>query len=226
MKKNILLLFLFTFCLILSACMQEQNSPQTDPVPPTTNQTQQQPTPPPDDSPVPPAENEGTPSTFAPEELTMELVVEWETADALLSRLEDMGEMLRLALEDSGYSVERVTLTISTAGGFTAEALSQGGIDAAVLPAVDFITCPESTTGIAMSSEEIPETVIALSLHKGMPDSTFCSALFDALTKTEQGKEFLQLCRPDAVFVVPTEEAMQTVADWVAQQEENGGHAA
>jgi len=137
-----------------------------------------------------------------------------------------MSEMLRLALEDSGYSVERVTLTISTAGGFTAEALAQGGIDAAILPAVDFITCSASTAGIAMSSEEIPETVIALSLHKGMPDSTFCAALFDALTETEQGKEFMQLCRPDAVFVVPTEEAMQAVADWVSEQEENGGHAA
>lgn len=156
----------------------------------------------------------------------MELVVEWEAADMILSRLGDMSEMLRLALEESGYSVERVTLTLNTAGGFTAEALAQGGIDAAVLPAVDFINCQENVAGIAMSTEEISETVIALSLHDGTPDSTFCTALFDALIKTEQGREFMTLCRPGAVFTVPTEEAMQAVADWVAEQEKNGGHAA
>lgn len=224
MTKKILVLFLFTFCLILSACAQNQTPPKTDPAPSVTDQTQQQPTPPPDVPPAPPAENQGTPSTFAPEELTMELVVEWESADAILSRLDEMSEMLRLALEESGYSVEHVTLTISTAGGFTAEALAQGGINAAILPAVDFIACRESAAGIAMSSEEIPETVIALSLHKGMPDSSFCTALFDALTKTELGEEFMRLCRPEAVFVIPTEDAIQAVADWVAQQEEHGGH--
>ena len=226
MKKKILALFLFTVCLILCACVQDQSPVQNDPAPPATNQTQQHTSPPVDDTPAPPANTEDAPQVFAPEELTVELVVEWEAADAILSRLEDMGEMLRLALEESGYSVERVTLTISTAGGFTAEALAQGGIDAAVLPAVDFITCRESTAGIAMSSEEIPETVIALSLHNGTPDSAFCTALFDALTKTEQGTEFMSLCRPGAVFITPTEEAMQAVQDWIDQQETLGGHAA
>lgn len=226
MKKKILAWFLFTVCLILCACVQDQSPDQNDPVPPATNQTQQQPAPPADDTPAPPADTEDAPQVFAPEELTVELVVEWEEADGILSRLEDMGEMLRLALEESGYNVERVTLTISTAGGFTAEALAQGGIDAAVLPAVDFITCRESTAGIAMSTEEICETVIALSLHNGTPDSTFCTALFDALTKTEQGAEFLALCCPGAVFTTPTEEAMQTVQDWIDQQEALGGHTA
>lgn len=226
MKKKILMLFLFTFSLILCACTQDQPPEQNEPVPPATNQTEQQSAPPADDTPAPPANTEDFPPVFSPEELTVELVVEWEAADVILSRLEDMSEMLRLALEESGYSVDRVTLTISTAGGFTAEALAQGGVDAAVLPAVDFITCRESTAGIAMSTEEICETVIALSLYNGTPDDAFCTALFDALTKTEQGTEFLSLCRPGAVFTVPTEEAMQAVQEWIEQQETMGGHAA
>lgn len=226
MKKKILMLFLFTFTLILCACTQDQPPEQNEPVPPATNQTEQQPAPPADDTPAPPTDPDDIPPVFAPDELTVELVVEWESADAILSRLEDMSEMLRLALEESGYSVDRVTLTISTAGGFTAEALAQGGVDAAVLPAVDFLTCRESTAGIAMSTEEICETVIALSLHHGTPDSTFCTALFDALTKTEQGTEFLSLCRPGAVFTVPTEDALQTVQEWIEQQETMGGTAA
>ena len=226
MKKKILMLFLFTFTLILCACTQDQPPEQNEPVPPATNQTEQQPAPPADDTPAPPTDPDDVPPVFAPDELTVELVVVWESADAILSRLEDMSEMLRLALEESGYSVDRVTLTISTAGGFTAEALAQGGVDAAVLPAVDFLTCRESTAGIAMSTEEICETVIALSLHHGTPDSTFCTALFDALTKTEQGTEFLNLCRPGAVFTVPSEEAMQAVQEWIEQQETLGGTAA
>lgn len=226
MTKKILVLFLVTFCLILSACAQNQTPPKTDPAPPVTDQTQQTVPPPIETPPAPPAGNEETPPVFAPEELTVELVVEWEAADLILSRLGEMSEMLRLALEESGYSVERVTLTLSTAGGFTAEALTQGGIDAAILPAADFITCRESTAGIAMSTEELCETVIALSLHDGTPDSTFCTALFDALINTEQGREFMSICRPGAVFTVPTEEAMQAVADWVAAQETIGGHAA
>ena len=226
MTKKILVLFLVTFCLILSACAQNQTPPKTDPAPPVTDQTQQTVPPPIETPPAPPAGNEETPPVYAPEELTVELVVEWEAADLILSRLEEMSEMLRLALEESGYNVERVTLTLSTAGGFTAEALTQGGIDAAILPAADFITCRESTAGIAMSTEELCETVIALSLHDGTPDSTFCTALFDALINTEQGREFMSICRPGAVFTVPTEEAMQAVADWVAAQETIGGHAA
>ena len=226
MTKKILVLFLVTFCLILSACAQNQTPPKTDPAPPVTDQTQQTVPPPIETPPAPPAGNEETPPVYAPEELTVELVVEWEAADLILSRLGEMSEMLRLALEESGYSVEQITLTLSTAGGFTAEALTQGGIDAAILPAADFITCRESTAGIAMSTEELCETVIALSLHDGTPDSTFCTALFDALINTEQGREFMSICRPGAVFTVPTEEAMQAVADWVAAQETIGGHAA
>lgn len=35
--------------------------------------------------------------------------------------------------------MEDVTVTISTAGGFTAEALAEGGVDVAFLPAVDYV---------------------------------------------------------------------------------------
>ena len=226
MKRSILISFFITLCLVLCACVSEQTFPADDDVPPAADDTQQQ-TPSSDETPAPPQsdEEENVPPTVIPETLTMEIVVEWEAADALLSRLEDMSELLRLALEETGYGVERVTLTISTAGGFTAESLSRGGVDAAILPAVDFIACTNAAAGIAMSGEEIPETVIALSLAKGEPDSGFCAALFDAFTQTEQGQEFLALCRPGAVFDIPTEEGMQAVLDFLAQQEADGEHA-
>ena len=220
MKRTILMLVLLAVCLVTCACTQTQ----TPPDPSGAEQFQQPSTSATDNAPAPPPNTEDTPTTFAPEELTVELVVEWEDTDAILSRLEDMSDMLRLALEESGYSVERVTLTISTAGGFTAEALVRGGVDIAVMPAVDFLTCRKSTTGIAMSNEDICETVIALTLHNGLTDSTLCTALFDALTATEQGKEFLAICRPGTVFTIPTEEAMQAVQDWIEQQETMGGH--
>lgn len=226
MKRRILISFLLTLCLVLCACVQDDIPPAEDPAPPANNTSQEQ-QPPSGETVTPPEGNTDTQQPIMPEELTVELVLEWEAADALLSRLEEMGELLRVALEESGCSVEQVTITISTAGGFTAEALIQGGVDIAVLPAVDFITSRESIAGIAMSQEEICETVIALSLADGQPSSEFCTALFDALTATSSGQEFLALCRPGAFFDVPTEEAMQAVVDWMAEQENEmiGGHS-
>lgn len=229
MIRRIFLPFLLLLSIVLCACTVETPPPVTPTPPPdTTTQEQQSQSPAPDSGTTVPEDTqkpEDGPSPFIPATLTVELVVEWEKADTLLSRLEDMSDLLYTALEEVGYPMDRVTLTISTAGGFTAESLAQGGIDAAVLPTVDFLTCRASTAGIAMSCEEVSETVIALSLAKGQPDSTFCTALFDALTKTESGSEFLALCRPGAVFAVPTEETIQAVIDWVAQQEKDGGHA-
>ena len=225
MKRKILMSLLLTVCLLLCACAQQHNTPPAENPAPTNDAAQEnQQTSPSDDIVTPPADDSPTQEFVVPDELTVELVVEWEDADALLSRLEDMGEMLRHALEEVGCPVERVTITISTAGGFTADALHQGGIDAAVLPAVDFVACG-GAAGIAMSQEEISETVIALTLRHGQPDSTFCAAFYDALTATASGQEFLSLCRPSASFTVPTEEAMQAVLDWIAQQEQelNGG---
>ena len=123
MKRSRLISFLFTLCLILCACASEQTPPALDVQPPVTDNTQQQP-PSSNETPAPPqtdAENEDiVQPPYIPEALTVELVVEWEAADALLSRLEDMGELLRLALEKTGYGVERITLTISTAATISA----------------------------------------------------------------------------------------------------------
>ena len=226
MKRKILMSFLFTVCMLLCACAQQHNTPPAeDPAPPANNAAQEeQQTPPPDDTVAPPADDSQTTEFVIPDALTVELVVEWEEADALLSHLDGMGDLLRKALEEVGCPVERVTITISTAGGFTAEALAQGGIDAAVLPAVDFVAC-SGAAGIAMSQEEVCETVIALTLAHGQPGSEFCTAFYDALTATTSGQEFLSLCRPGAAFAVPTDEAMQAVLDRIAQQEQelNGG---
>lgn len=221
MRQRALISLLLLMCLFLCACAHSPSN-STLPAPSVDNSTEVQP-PSTDTIPSPPEDNTMEQPTFTPMELTVELVIEWETTDAILSRLDEMSEMLRASLDEVGYPLDRVTLTISTAGGFTADSLAQGGIDAAVLPAVDFLTCSSSTAGIAMSCEDVSETVIALSLAKGQPDSAFCSALFDALTKTESGQQFLALCRPGAVFAVPTEEALQAVQDWVEQQEQ-GGH--
>ena len=228
MKRLRIPALLLALILILCACTQQPQA--TPPIPGTSDQQQTAPPQTGQDTGTetdPPVSD--TPDPSAPlsmETLTVELVVEWEDVDERLSQKDKLTELLRTALEESGCTVEQLTITINTAGGITAEALTQGGVDAAVLPAADFITCRESIAGIAMSQEEISETVIALSLTKGLPDSDFCSIFFNALTATEAGQEFLSICRPGAVFDVPTEEAMQAVLDSVAQQEQEmiGGH--
>lgn len=206
-------LILFLICIVLCACTQNMIPPAGDePID----------TPSVDDTPDTPSQDlsSSDQAVSAPAKiLTMELVVEWEQTDALLSRLPELEELLQTALNEAGTFVDAMTLTINTAGGFTAESLTQGGINAAILPAADYIICEEAALCIAMSDEEVCETVIALSRTDEGLGGDFPEALFEALTTTESGAQFLALCCPDTDFTTPTEETLQAVRDLVAAQE-------
>lgn len=229
MKKIRIIAILLSLCLLLCSCAwQNGSSTQNDPI--NTNGEQ---TTPPDDSTdvnnIPDNGEDGSdkpqPPTY-PAELMVELVIEWETADALLSQLDDLADLLHTAVEETGCPLDRVTLTISTAGGFTAEALVQGGIDAAILPAVDVISYEDKTSILALSDEEIPETAIAVSLANDALSEEFRQLLFKALTETQAGKDFLSACCGAASFSAPSEEGLAAVRDYLRELEKGtGGHA-
>ncbi|MBR2132488.1 MAG: hypothetical protein IJ955_08165 [Oscillospiraceae bacterium] len=219
MKYREFLTLLLSVCLLLSACTPQQ---KPAPQPPSDNQQQETPVAP--SSPPSDATSEPIPPlTNTLEQLTMELVLEWEQADALLSQLNDLEYELQSALEESGYPIEQLTLTISTAGGFTAQSLAQGGIDVAILPAPDFISYEAEITPIAISSEELCENVVAVSNANEHLDQAFQDALFHALTDTATGQNFLSVCCPDVVFSTVSSDALQAVRDTLAEQEQTGG---
>ena len=224
MKKMNLSVLILALCLLLCACVQNQEIPdQNDPTISGNEQTMS----PDDDTANVPDDgetNEGdTSQTVYPAELMVELVVEWEAADALLSQLDDLSDLLQKAIEEAGCPLDRVTLTISTAGGFTAQALIQGGIDAAIVPAVDIISYEKSTAILALSEEEIAETAIALSRVNSDITEDFCQILFKALMETQSGQDFLSTCCGSAVFSAPTQERLEAVRDYLRQLEEAEG---
>lgn len=216
MKRITVLLCAALVCIwLLSACGIQ-------------NQTQQ-------NNPAPPPVNEQTPSTDIKEEvadtgsekeapisidhLAVELVAEWEQGDRFLSELKNLSQLLKDSLLARGYQVDEITITISTAGGFTADALNNGGVDLAFLPAVDFITCSEEVLAVLTTDEEICSLVTAVNRQKDGLDDAFCAALAQALLETESGTAFLNTYQPDINFVPATETAIQAVRDWVAEQE-------
>ncbi len=226
MKHKVLLSALaLALCLLLCACMQPGGN-QTDLPPDGTEGPGVQdttPTPPEDNKDENRTDDSGSTPLLWPDELTLELVVAWENADAILTHLDELSDKLREALTQCGCPPERVTLTISTAGGFTAQALADGGIDAAILPAEDIIPLETSCAIIALSGEDIPAIAIAVSLADDMLSPEFRSALLNAFTTTDAGEEFISLCCDGAFFAAPTEEAMQAMRDYLAELEEDNG---
>lgn len=221
MKKAKLSALLLALCLLLCACSHpgSSNDQNDDPIVSGDQQTDS-----PNDSGKNDAPDTGnTAQPIYPADLTVELVVEWAIADALLSHLDDLSDQLHAALEEAGCPLDDVTLTINTAGGFTAQALLEGGIDAAILPAVDIITHEERAAILALSGEEIPETAIAVSLAKDTLSEEFRAVLMKALAETENGQDFLAACCGDAVFSAPTEDSLQAVRDYLREAEESGG---
>ncbi len=208
-------------CMLLCACTEPGgNDTGNDPVSSGGTQTNDQGgTTQPDD------DDDNTDSVSLPSDLTVELVMDSSTANILLSYLDDMNQKLRDAVESIGYQPDTVTITFSTAGAYTTDSLREGGVAVAVLPALDVITCDHARI-IALSSEEIPETAIAVSMADEIFSEDFCSVLYRAFTETEAGREFLALCCADITFTAPTEEMLQTVRDYLAELEKNsGGHA-
>lgn len=226
MKLKKLSALLLTLCLLLCACVQP-GDPGDHNTPPISGDQQ---TDAPDGGSSTPDDgktgDDGATQAVYPAELMVELVVDWGIADMLLSHLDELADQLQEAVEDAGCPLDSVTLTISTAGGFTAQALLEGGIDAAILPAVDVIPLEKRASIIALSGEEIAGTAIAVSAANDDLSEEFCSILFKALTETQAGQDFLSACCGDAVFSAPTEDALQAVRDYLRELEEaGGGHA-
>lgn len=217
MGKNKLLLLLLLLCLTLSACAREPVDQVPTDVPPVEEQTPD--TPPVPETPEVPDEPADQP--VALDHLTVELVVDWADSDGMLSRLEDLSRLLKEALADRGYEAEEITVTISTAGGFTAEALVEGGVDIACLPGVDFVACEAGAAAVLTTDQAVPTSVLAVTAARDELDQSFREALADALTGTEAGTEFLTICHEGETFVPATETALQALRDWAAQQEAN-----
>ena len=189
-KGSMFLSLLLLACLLLPACA-ERNEPQ--PPPPSAVA--------PDPPPAQPAEE-----PIALEALTLEVVVEAGEADALLPQLEALSSLLGEALLERGYAPEQVTVTIGTAGGVTGDALRAGGVDAACLPAADYLA--------AEGARAVCAHVAAVGAGREELDGGFCAALAGALT--ESG--FLERCYPRRTYIPATEEALEALRDWAAEE--------
>ncbi len=170
----------------------------------------------------PPAPQPDVPPAFAPADrpadgepmslgiLTVELVVVWEEADRLLESLDQLSGLLSKALVEQGCAPEEVRVTLSTAGGVTADALAEGGVDAAWLPAEDFASCGDRA--IAALSQDTGGGVAAVTAAREELDGSFRELLARAVLDTEPGREFTQLCYPGAAYI-PAPEAQSQEAD-------------
>lgn len=214
MKKKHLWL-MAALCLLLSACGRQPQKPEQpeQPDPPAQVQTQPE---------TPPAPEEGA---ILLDRLTVELVVDWEDSDQVLSRLEELSLLFSQALADQGCQVEDVTVTISTAGGFTAGSLAEGGVDVAFLPAEDYIGVESEAGAVLTAGEEPCTTVAAVTGARTELDKAFCNTLERAMLETEDGNSFLEACRPGAVWVPATQETIAGVRDWLEEQEAQQGNS-
>lgn len=150
--------------------------------------------------------------------LTVEVVVDSEEADSFLSRLKDLAALLDRELTENGYDAETVTVTVSTAGGATADALTAGGVDIALLPAQDFVSCEDSAVGVLMDEGEVPSDVMAVTKAKAELDDAFQEALTAALT-AGGADNFLAVCRPDTTYTVFDSGALQPIRDKLAEEQ-------
>lgn len=184
MRKAILIVLL-SLCLLLAGC--QKDVPPPEPEEPS--------------SPAPVTEPAQTPAEPAPEplvlnRLTVEVVVDWEDADRILSSLEELSQLLREALGGKLCLADDVVVTIGTAGGITAQALADGGVDAAFLPTADFLEMEEGKAAAVLESED---GGVAAAVSTGM-DERFGSILAEALTELEAGWKFTETCYPGMVF--------------------------
>lgn len=183
--KGKILLGLLALCLLLPGCRKEAEVPEAPPDPPAIETAQDPPAP--------------TPQPMLLDHLAVEIVVDWEEADRILGSLEDLSRLLEDALEAQDCTVEEpVVITIGTAGGITAQALQDGGIDAAFLPEADFTELGDKAAEILESPAN--GLVAAVSGARAELGPEFRHALAEALTETESGRTFLETCYPGAAF--------------------------
>ena len=98
-----------------------------------------------------------------------------------------------------------------------ADALAAGGVDIALMPAEDYLSCEDSAAGILMDDGEIPTVVAAVTGTEAELDSAFQDALMIALT--DGGEEsFLSLCCPGIGFIPFDSDALQPIRDRLAEE--------
>lgn len=231
MKKITLTALLLSVCLLLCACMQPSGGNddplQDDPTLSGDRNEQNNNTPDNGSDSSDKTENPDNKQDepVYPADLMVEMVVEWEMADSILSRLDDLSDRLRGALAEVGCQLDSVTLTMSTAGAYTADSLVNGGIDAAILPSVDIIAAENRVSILALSDDEIPMTAIAVSMANSDLSEEFRALLLTALTETEAGQDFLSAICGEKIFSAPTEDALQAVRDYLKElMDEEGEH--
>ena len=212
--KKLLLPLILALCLLLAACGDNHTNNQSNNSTPNRTETDLP------DTPAEPDEDDQETVPQGPVELgmlTVEVVVASEDADSFLSQLNDLSALLDKELKANGYDAEAVTITISTAGGSTADALAAGGVDIALIPAEDYLSCEDSAAGILMDDGEIPTVVAAVTGTEAELDSAFQDALMIALT--DGGEEsFLSLCCPGIGFIPFDSDALQPIRDRLAEE--------
>lgn len=150
--------------------------------------------------------------------LAVELVVEWEEADRLLTGLDQLSGLLGDALLEKGCAAEEVSVTLSTAGGVTADALAEGGVDVAFLPGLDYVRCGDCAAAL-IAGEGDAAAVTAVSAAREELGGGFPAALAGALLDTETGRQFLETCYPEAAYEPAEEESVRSLRDWAAARE-------
>lgn len=191
--KHRSLWLLLAACLLLAGCRRAETEAPPEPAPPPAS--------------VQPAEDQPAeePRSLFLDSLTVEVVVDWEDADRVLGSLEELSRLLDSALDEADCILkEPATVTIGTAGGITAQALADGGVDVAFLPAADLLTTnADAAIGVLMNTSQ--DFFLAASTAREELDEYFRSALEEALTATEDGQSFLEICYPGVEFVRATE---------------------
>ena len=220
--KNLFLPLALALCLLLAACGDHPAGEEGAPAENSAPAGQIESTPP-DVSP-PPEEGGAAPEPVELGPLTVEVVASSQGADALLPLLGDLSTLLDGQLDRLGYDVEAVTVTLSTAGGVTADALAAGGVDVALLPVEDFLLHEDSAAGVLMDGGEIPSDVAAVASGKAALDASFQEALAAALTGGGE-ESFLALCRPGVTYVPFDGEALQPIRDQLAEEAQGGAAA-
>lgn len=188
MRKRILLL-LAVLCLLAAGCRRDAPQPPEDPPAP------------PAAAPDSPSED---PSDLPPEtqpifldHLTIEVAVDWSEADRILTELDELSRLAGEALAEKGCTVEDpVTVTIGTAGGITAQALSDGGVDAAFLPAAD----GQGLNVFPVFCSGSGSVMAAVTQAREELDDNFRKVFASAFLETGAGKDFLAICYPEAAF--------------------------
>lgn len=176
-------------CLLLAGCSRAEPETPPEPSPPPVS--------------VQPEENQPAekPRPLFLESLSVEVMVDWEDADRMLGSLDELSRLLDGALEEAGCTLgEPAAVTIGTAGGITAQALADGGVDVAFLPAEDLLTTEEdAVVGVLMNTDQ--DFFLAASTAREELDEHFRSLLENALTMTEDGQAFLETCYPGMEFI-------------------------